>query len=325
METPTVSPLTIHMGDSTSANILASIELPANFQYPNGIARASDSTLYVGSIISGQILRITPEGRTETFFSGSDEVFAATSLRRDESRGILWGASPDFLGIQGANGEVTRRSHRIFAINTRSGELLKVIPMPNGGFGNDMAIDPTGGVYVTDSSRPRIHYLPPEAMQFQTWAEDEQFRSEEIGLAGIALHSSGVLVVGKYSEGELFKLTPQPQGQPIIEPIFLSRELENPDGMQFAPDGSLLVIEGSIESGNGRLLQIDVLSPQTEPRLVETLAENLESPVNLTVSGQKIWISEARIRHRLLPGQENNIPDRFFIRKFMLQPVRSLS
>ncbi|MCA1994419.1 MAG: hypothetical protein LDL41_20575, partial [Coleofasciculus sp. S288] len=51
------------------------IELPTDFQYPNGIARASNGTLYVGSVTSGRILRINSEGRVETFFPGSDEVF----------------------------------------------------------------------------------------------------------------------------------------------------------------------------------------------------------------------------------------------------------
>jgi sugar lactone lactonase YvrE len=324
IEASTASQFAIRATNSTPANALAPIELPANFQYPNGIAHASDGTLYVGSVTSGQILRITPEGKTETFFPGNDEVFAATSLRLDEPRGILWGTSPDFLGTRGANGEVTRRSPRIFALDTRSGEVLRVIPMPDGGFGNDMAIDPTGGIYVTDSSRPWIHYLAPGATQFKTWAEDEQFRAQEIGLAGIARHSSGVLIVGKFSDGELLKITPRPQGKATVEPISLARKLENPDGIQFAPDGSLLVTEGSVESGNGRLLRVDVLSPGTEPRPVETLVENLESPVNLTVAGEDIWISEARIRHRLIPGQENAIPDRFFIRRFTLPTVHAL-
>jgi hypothetical protein len=42
--------------------------------------------------------------------------------------------------------------------------------MPDGGFRNNIAIDAKGGLYVKDSFRPRIHYLPPSAMQFQTWA-----------------------------------------------------------------------------------------------------------------------------------------------------------
>lgn len=295
----------------------ASIQLPAGFQYPNGITHSSNGTLYVGSVTSGQILRITPTGKTEVFFPGTDEIFAATSLRLDEQRGILWGASPDFLGVRGTDGQITRRPSRIFAIDTRTAKVLQVIPMPDGGFSNDIALDENGGVYVTDSSRPRIHYLAPRATQLQVWAEDEQFRSRQIGLGGIARAANGVLIVGMFSDGKLLKVTPQAQGKPKVEAILLPRSLENPDGMQFAPDGSLLITEGAVSSGNGRLLRIRKILDTQTPK-IETLASELESPVNLTISGQTIWITESRIRHRLLPGKEAAIPNSFFVRPFAL-------
>jgi hypothetical protein len=34
--------------------------------------------------------------------------------------------------------------------------------------------------------------------------------------------------------------------------------------------------------------------------------------------GQTVWVTESQIRHRLLPGQEKEIPDRFFVRRFLL-------
>jgi sugar lactone lactonase YvrE len=303
--------------NNTLATVEPPIELPANFQYPNGIAHASDGTLYVGSITSGQILRIAPDGKTETFFPGNDEVFAATALRLDEQRGILWGSSPDFLGTRTANGETIRRPHRIFAIDIRSSEVLRVIVMPNGGFGNDIALDSEGGVFITDSTLARIHYLSPKSTQFQTWVEDERFRAERIGLAGIAYRPDGVLIVGNYSNGELFKVTPQPQEQPRVEAIPLQRLIENPDGMQFDSDGLLILTEGAVSSGNGRLLRINVFAP-TNLKPIETLATDLKSPVNLTLAGRQVWVTESQIRHRLIPEQASAVPDRFFVRRFML-------
>ncbi|PMB21682.1 gluconolaconase [Fischerella thermalis CCMEE 5319] len=297
---------------------LTPINLPANFQYPNGITRASDGTLYIGSIVSGRILRISPKGELKTFFPGSDEVFAATALRLDEQRGILWGTSPDFLGVRDSNGKMTRRPHRIFAIDTRTGKVLRVILMPDGGFGNDMALDANGGVYLTDSMRPRIYYLAPGADKLQIWAEDKRFASNELGLSGIARRSDGITIVGLFSSGNLYKVIPQSQGGVKVEAIPLERKLENPDGMQFAPDGSLIVTEGAVASGNGRLLRIDALSSGTKPKSIEIIASGMESPVNLTLAGREVWVTEARIRHRLLPGKEQEIPDRFLIRRFML-------
>ena len=315
--------------DLTVANLTAvregtRIALPIGFQYPNGIARASNGTLYVGSVTSGKILRIQPNGAIEIFFPGNNEIFAANSLRLDEQRGILWGTASDFLGVRGANGEVTRRPHRIFALDIQTGKVLQVMLIPDGGFGNDMALDPQGGVYITDSNRPRIYYLAPGAKQLQVWVADDRWRSQSVGLAGIARAANGIIVVGLFSEGRFFKVTPLPQGKPRVEGISLQRSIENPDGMVFAPDGSLLVLEGAIASGNGRLLRIhDVLSSASKPKAIEVLADKIESPVNLTAAGRDIWVTESRIRHRLLPGREAAVPDRFFIRHFTLPSVKT--
>lgn len=290
------------------------IELPINLQYPNGITRASDGTLYIGSVVSGQILQIVPDGNITTFFPGSEEVFAATSLRVDEQRGILWGTSPDFLGVPNAEGEMIRRPHRVFAIAITTGEVVRSLTMPDNGFGNDLALDSNGRVYITDSFNPRIYYLAPNADQFETWVKSELFRSDpdSPGLAGIARNFDGTTIVGMFSEGEIIKIA-----NSAVEVISLERPLENPDGMQFASDGSLLLTEAAIESGNGRLVRIDVLS-NTNPKPVETLASGLDTPVNLTVSGNEVWVTESRIRHRLLPEKEAKIPDRFFVHHFLI-------
>ena len=301
--------------ENNQNNAQAKIELPANFQYPNGITRASNGTLYVGSIVSGKILQITPDGKTTTFFPGSKDVFSATSLRLDEQRGILWGTSPDFLGVKNADGEIVRRPHRVFAIAISTSEVLRSEVMPNQGFGNDIALDSDGGVYIIDSFQPRIYYLAPNAEKFQIWAEDELFRpqSEQIGLAGIARNSNGITVVGMYSAGKLFKITNQPEGSVKIEAIPVERQLENPDGMQFTDDGSLLIAEGAMANGDGRLVRLNVLSSGSQPQSIETLASGLKSPVNLTISDGGVWVTESQIRHRLLPKQQAEIPERFFI------------
>jgi streptogramin lyase len=310
--------LSSHQTLAASARELEPIELPTGFQYPNGIARAEDGTLYVGSVLSGRILRIQPNGSIETLFQGSDDIFAVTSLRLDETRGILWGASPDVLGMPQANGETVSRIHRIFAIDSRSGNVLQVIMMPDGGFGNDIALNSEGGVYVTDTLRPRIHYLPPGATQLQTWAEDERFRTQQrFGLSGIAHRADGVLFVTLYFDSRLFKLTPNSIGSPTVEEIELPRRIDGSDAIQLADDGSLIMVEGGIESGNGRLLKLRGLETNPQPQL-ETLASSMDLPVNLTIAGQEVWVTESLFRHRLVPGRETEIPDRFFIRRFVM-------
>ncbi|MBD2731784.1 gluconolaconase [Nostoc sp. FACHB-892] len=300
------------------ARELSPIELPSSFQYPNGIARTQDGTLYVGSVTNGRILQIFPNGRIETLFPGNSDIFAVTSLRLDEAREILWGASPDVLGTPQSNGEIVRRPGRIFALDTRSKKVLQIIIMPDGGFGNDLALDRNGGVYVTDSSRPRIHYLPPGATQFQTWAEDERFHTQlRFGLSGIVRRPDGVLFVTMYSDGRLFKVTPRTVENPVIEEITLPRKIDGSDAIQLASDGSLIMLEAGIESGNGRVLQLRPLEAGAKSQF-NVLASRMDLPVNLTVAGQEVWVTESLFRHRLVPGQQKKIPNRFFVRRFML-------
>ncbi len=203
---------------------LNSIALPKGFQYPNGITRSDNGTVYVGSITSGDILQISPDNQIKTFFRGNQDIFAVTTLRLDEARGILWGASPDVLGTAG-------KPHRIFAIDINSSRVLKIINIPDGGFGNDIAVDSNGGIYITDSLKPRILYLPPGATKLQTWVENQLFRTRKrFGLSGIARKEDGILYVTMYSDGGLFKVTPNR----TVEEIELPRKIDGSDALSEA-------------------------------------------------------------------------------------------
>lgn len=290
---------------------LSPIALPKGFQYPNGITRSDNGTVYLGSITSGRILQISPENQIKSFFAGNKDIFAVTTLKLDEAKGILWGASPDVLGTAG-------KQHRIFAIDINSNKVLKIITIPDGGFGNDIALDSNGGIYITDSLQPRIHYLPPGATQLQTWVENQLFRTRKrFGLSGIARREDGVLFVTMYSDGRLFKVKPNRN----VEEIELPRKIDGSDAIQLAADGSLLMIEGGIESGNGGLLQLQGLETDIKRKgkpKFKVLASGMNLPVNLTVAGEEILVTESLFRHRLVPGKEEDIPDRFFIRRFSI-------
>ncbi|BAY81739.1 SMP-30/Gluconolaconase/LRE domain protein [Calothrix parasitica NIES-267] len=294
------------------------IALPKGFQYPNGITRSSDGTVYVGSITSGEILQIFPtdkgKGGIKPFFSGDKEIFAVTTLRLDEPRGILWGASPDVLGNVG-------KQHRIFAIDINSNKVLKIITVPDGGFGNDIALDFDGGVYVTDSLKPRILYLPPGATQFQVWVENQLFRTRKrFGLSGIARRKDGVLFVTMYSDGRLFKVNPNR----TVEEIELPRIIDGSDAIALADDGSLLMIEGGVENGNGRLLKLQGLETDAKNKRefkpeFKVLASGMDLPVNLTVEDKEVLLTESLFSHLFVPGKKKEIPNQFFVRRFSLR------
>ncbi|HIB8305349.1 hypothetical protein [Serratia marcescens] len=282
-----------------------SMTLPPGALYPNGIARATDGTLYVGFVTSGNVLRKRPGQAWETFFPGADTVFASNALRLDEKRGLLWGNSPDFL----SDGKT--RANRIYALNVADGTLDRSLALPTGEMGNDIVLGADGTVYVTETRGGGILRLRPGETAFRTLFQDPQLAAPSgLGAAGIVLLDDRLMAVANFGTGKLYTLSynaPKPQ----LTEMQLPRLIENPDGMGLAPDGALIVLENGIQSGQGRILRIP--SPKAAGmHQLEVLREGMESPVNLTIAPQGCaFVSESRIRHRLLPGHETEVPDSF--------------
>lgn len=285
----------------------SSMTLPPGALYPNGIARAADGTLYVGLITSGNVLRKRPGKAWETFFPGADTVFASNALRLDERRGLLWGNSPDFL----SGGK--SRANRIYALNVADGTLNRSLALPTGEMGNDIVLGADGTVYVTETRGGGILRLRPGEAAFSTLFQDARLAAPSgLGAAGIVLLDDRLMAVANFGTGKLYTLSyhdPKPQ----LTEMQLPRLIENPDGMGLAPDGALIVLENGIQSGQGRILRI-ALPKATGMHRIEVLREGMESPVNLTITPQGCaFVSESRIRHRLLPGHETEVPDSFRI------------
>jgi sugar lactone lactonase YvrE len=315
------------------AGVVQTVRLPKGFAYPNGIAALPSGEIVIGSITSGRILARsqrgawralrTPATAGEATGGTLDPIFAATSLRLDGRRGLLWGTSPDFMSLRG-------RPHALFALSLRDGKATSAPTLPDGGFPNDLAIDDDGSVLVTDSRNGRVLRLAPGASRYETVIEDAQLKVDGgLGAAGIARAPDGTLVVGVFDRGELFVIERQAvEGRMVahganmvsIRPLLLPRRLEHPDGLAFDVGGALLVLEGAADSGDGRLLSIpDPLRAGRRP--LQTLLTGLHSPVNLSLDDDgAVWITESKIRHRMRPALDLPPPRAFRLLHYRLQP-----
>lgn len=77
----------------------------------------------------------------------------------------------------------------------------------------------------------------------------------------------------------------------------------------FTPDGRLLVLEGAAESGDGKLLAVDLSSP--EPHTVDVLLDGIDSPLNLTLTDDSVAITEGQIRHLIVDDPSLTPPETF--------------
>ena len=276
--------------------------LPDSIPYPNGIAVTQDGSVFVGSVTTGAVANINARTlETKLLVAPQTAIIASTSLRADEARGILWACSSDVF----SSTQAERQPSTLVALDINKGTVIKRVALPQEGFCNDLAIDDRGGVLVTDSFNPRLLYLPPNKSEFEEWLRDERLGVDEgFGLAGITIASDGTVYVSVFANGELYRIRDRK-----VEPIQLSRQIDNPDGMAVTPDGSLIVCEGNYETGNGRLLQVNLSDDLTGE--IEVLAEGLDSPVNLSLDSESIWLTEGRLRSLLRPELDLPSPDLF--------------
>ena len=280
--------------------------LPDSIPYPNGIT-VSDGSIIVGSVTTGAVVKIEPRSG-KLLVAPQTAIIASNSLRVDEARGVLWACSSDIFPTNGT----FRKPSTLVELDLNDGTVIKTIKLPQNGFCNDLAIDDRGGVLVTDSLNPQILYLPANKSELEIWTRDERFGvTEGFGLAGIAIAIDGTVYVGMFANGQLYRIRDRQ-----VEPLKLTRNLNNPDGMAISADGSLIVCEGNYQSGNGRLLRINL--SDSDSSNIEVLAEGLDSPVNLSLDNKTAWVTEGRLRGLLSPELNLSQPDSFWVRRIPL-------
>ncbi len=289
------------------------VSLPKHVRYPNGITHSSQGDLYVGSVSNGEIVRLGKDGSHDLVFAASEDIYSVTSLRLDEQTGILWVASPDVRQLQLSNASVksvTKANHRIVAIDLAAKKILQIWDMPKQGFGNDLTLDGQGGVYVSDSINSAVYHLASVDGPMQLMIHSPELVAQPLGPAGITRDPQGELILGLYSEGSLFRVVKHKKRHSLVK-LPLTRALENPDGLLALSAGQLLVLEGAMTSGDGKLSVID---SSVSPHTVTTLVSGIESPLNFTLQGSSLYITESRIRQRLLGNSSAPEPTEFFLR-----------
>ncbi len=265
---------------------LRRLRLPDGLVFPNGIASDADGSLYVGGVTSGQVWRRDPAGDWTILFPGSPTVYGVTSLRLDAERGVLWGASPDAAAVLGVEAGREARPHRVFALDIRTGAVLGSAVVPEGGFGNDLALDGQGGVLVSDSRLGRIWRLAPDVSTWTLAASDPALDpGNGIGPAGIARLPSGDLIVGLFGQGCLVRVR-RPGPDAVVEPIMIDRAVLRPDGMAAIDDQRVVLTLG----GTGEVIVVDLGSGRTR-----RLAAGLRGPVNVDLRGFIVLVSESGI------------------------------
>jgi hypothetical protein len=233
------------------------IELPGADYYPEGIAAASDGTLYIGSIMQGVITKVAPGStKAEAFVSKAGVRRGVIGLTVDAARQVLWfcDANPKL--------EEAKKAGELVGVKLANGEEVVRHPLSKAGdkapFCNDVIVSPDGTLWITESAGGRVFRVAGdaalEANSAKEWLSGGEIGPPPDGGSGAngLEYIEGALIVANVGRGTLVKVDPASEhpeqsaqtielrdgtGQPVT--------LCNPDGVERVPGSKnrLLVVE----------------------------------------------------------------------------------
>ncbi len=209
---------------------LTSYSLPASGVYPEGVAFERDTRrFFVTSLTTGAVFRgsLNEPAVAEFLPGGADGRTNAVGLKTDDD-GHLFVAG-------GGTGKV-------WIYDSESGALLFTFDNQKAGatFLNDLAIDPSGDVYVTDSSEATLWKIPSEAyvtgapttaamtaVPLQApYAQGEGFNANGI----VASRNGKYLLVVQSNTGKLYRVAVSDDS--VKEVALTGGTLANGDGLE---------------------------------------------------------------------------------------------
>lgn len=271
--------------------------LPGEAFYPEGIERAADGTIWVGSFVTGEIVQLTDVDAEPVMLAppGGD-VVQAVGLRYHDDLEILWTCSVDTQGMSGSS---------LVGISTADGTTSVTHALPPGTFCNDVATDADDNLYITDSFASQILVLDAAdrltADSLAVWSDEVVLGAGaapgDFTLNGIAVIGSDVFTV-RSDNGELYRLPILGDGSAgAAVTIDLGADLLfSADGLTADADGTLLVARNFLGV-------LDRVTLDGDTGTVTNIAMDLNIPATLVVDQGIALVTETQFDHLFMPDE----------------------
>jgi sugar lactone lactonase YvrE len=285
------------MGSAPLEQFPELIPLPDGFN-PEGIARGSGTTFYVGSIPTGAIYRgdfRTGEG--EVFIPGQEDR-AAIGLEYDWRSGLLFVSG-------GSTGSA-------FVYDGNTGESKDPIQLTDSTdtFINDVVVT-KNAVYFTDSSRPVLYRVPlennrqlpdPVIVQEILLVGDFQFVQGEFNTNGIDATPNGkTLIIVNSTLGTLYTVDPESGEATLIDL-----------GGASVPNGDGILLQGHtlyvVQNFLNQIAVVELDSDLSAGSIERTITNPLfRIPTTIARSGSALYAVNARFDTPPMPDTEYEV------------------
>jgi sugar lactone lactonase YvrE len=172
------------------------------------------------------------------------EMFGYVGLKVDPHRGRILAAigNPFAPGLS-----------FLAVYDLRTGARKQLVNLSGEGHAvNDLALDPAGAAYVTDTAAGAV-YKVDVAGQVTTLVSDPRLTPAP-GVNGIVWHPGGYLVLGNYTTGKLYRLS---RGH-LTE--LQAPSLVGADGLALRPNGTLVVVTNRLAALPGSVVAVHELA-----------------------------------------------------------------
>jgi len=279
---------TLDTSDTTAPTTLV---LPGDKYYPESLHAASDGTLYVGSLGTGQVVKFAPGSTTSTTFLAGGDPKGVSGVLVDSTASTLWLCAVD-LTTTPPTTEV-----RSYDLATATKKASFGFSKP--AFCNDLVLDSAGNLFVSDSFGS-VWQLKKGATALAEWKSDALLAPSTatgFGADGIVVDAKSVWV-NTFSDGRLLQIAINGDGTAgALTQIAVTPALKTPDGMRMLDASTLVVADGTA----GTITKIAIAGTSGTS---STIASGLNGPTSLVKVGSKFWVTEGQLGHLTgaLPG-----------------------
>lgn len=164
-------------------------------------AGESRNVFYLGSIHKRKIIRVDEKGAKDFTTTAQDGLTSVFGIKTDVTKNILWACASPMTEMENFDSLATSG---VFKYELASGKLLsKYIPGEFKGYVfGDLALDPKGNVFVSDSKNNAVFMLNQATETLDVYFTSDEFRS----LQGLAFTDDGkYLFIADYVRG-IFRL-----------------------------------------------------------------------------------------------------------------------